>query len=157
MHNISKWAHIILKSCSICCKMFEVFVAILGHYALCIKGLDQFACRPTFYFSEEYLELSLKHNRTHSFFLSRLSVWCYHIGEFVEDSIFFHSLALHIKWSFPLRISSINVTKSAGNCVCDHIYWRSSWWKNLIFCAVWVQYKWTDCQLLLFTNANHLI
>ena len=23
---------------------------------------------------------------------------------------------LHKKWSFPLRISSVNVTKSAGNC-----------------------------------------
>ena len=25
-------------------------------------------------------------------------------------------MTLHKKWSFPLRISSINVTKSAGNC-----------------------------------------
>ena len=30
---------------------------------------------------------------------------------------------LHKKWSFPLRISSVNVTKSAG---FGHIYWRSS-------------------------------
>ena len=26
------------------------------------------------------------------------------------------------KWSFPLRISSENVTKSAGNCGFGHIY-----------------------------------
>ena len=28
---------------------------------------------------------------------------------------------LHKKWSFPLRISSVNVTKSAGNCGFGHI------------------------------------
>ena len=31
---------------------------------------------------------------------------------------------LHKKWSFPLRISSVNVTKSAGNCGFGHISWR---------------------------------
>ena len=29
---------------------------------------------------------------------------------------------LHKKWSFPLRISSENVTKSAGNCGFGYIY-----------------------------------
>ena len=29
---------------------------------------------------------------------------------------------LHKKWSFPFRISSINVTKSAVSCGFDHIY-----------------------------------
>ena len=33
--------------------------------------------------------------------------------------------ALHKKWSFPLRISSVNVTKSEGNCGFGHIYWRN--------------------------------
>ena len=34
-----------------------------------------------------------------------------------EDSnITIHSLSLHKKWSLPLRIFSVNVTKSAGNC-----------------------------------------
>ena len=32
---------------------------------------------------------------------------------------------LHKKWTFPLRISSINVTKSTGNCGFGHIYWRN--------------------------------
>ena len=32
---------------------------------------------------------------------------------------------LHKKQSFPLRISSVNVTKSAGNCRFGHIYWRN--------------------------------
>ena len=37
------------------------------------------------------------------------------------------------KWSFPLRISSVNVTKSAGNCRLGHIYWRNSEWKTSFF------------------------
>ena len=32
------------------------------------------------------------------------------------------ALSLHKKSSFPLRISSVNVTKSAGNCGFGHIY-----------------------------------
>ena len=34
-------------------------------------------------------------------------------------------LTLYKKWSFPLRISSVNVTKSAGNCGFGHIYCRN--------------------------------
>ena len=40
---------------------------------------------------------------------------------------------LHKKWSFPLRISSVNVTKSAANCGFDHIYWRNPKWKTSFF------------------------
>ena len=40
---------------------------------------------------------------------------------------------LHKKWSFPLRISSVNVTKSAGDCGFGHIYWRIHWWKTSFF------------------------
>ena len=29
------------------------------------------------------------------------------------------------KWSFPLRISSVNLTKSAFSCGFSHIYWRN--------------------------------
>ena len=32
---------------------------------------------------------------------------------------------LHKKWSFPLLISSVNVTKSAVSCGFGHIYWRN--------------------------------
>ena len=32
--------------------------------------------------------------------------------------------ALHEKWSFPLRISSANETKTAGNCGFGHVYWK---------------------------------
>ena len=34
-------------------------------------------------------------------------------------------LTLHKKWSFPLRIPSVNVTKFAGNCRFGHIYCRN--------------------------------
>ena len=30
--------------------------------------------------------------------------------------------AVHNKWSFPLKISLVNVTKSAGHCGFRHIY-----------------------------------
>ena len=47
------------------------------------------------------------------------------------DNIFAHEstdeeiTTLHKKWSFPVEISSVNVTKSAGNCGFGHIYWRN--------------------------------
>ena len=40
---------------------------------------------------------------------------------------------LHKKWSFLLSISSVNVTKSAGNCAFGHIYWRNPQWKTSFF------------------------
>ena len=40
---------------------------------------------------------------------------------------------LHKKWSFPWRISSVNVTKSAGICGLGHIYWRNPSWKTSFF------------------------
>ena len=40
---------------------------------------------------------------------------------------------LHKKWSFPLRISSLTVTKATGNCGFAHIYWRHPWWKTSFF------------------------
>ena len=39
---------------------------------------------------------------------------------FYERSVI-HLVTLHKKLSFPLRISSVNVTKSAGNCEFGHI------------------------------------
>ena len=32
---------------------------------------------------------------------------------------------LHKERNFPLRVSSVNVTKSAGDCEFGHIYWRN--------------------------------
>ena len=39
------------------------------------------------------------------------------------------------KWSFPLRVSSLNVTKPAGNCGFGHI-WRINLHGKLVFCVV---------------------
>ena len=44
---------------------------------------------------------------------------------------------LHKKWSFPLRVSSVNVIKSAVSCEFGHIYWRNPKWKTSFF----VQWK----------------
>ena len=43
--------------------------------------------------------------------------------------------SLHKKWNFPLRISSINMTKSAENCGFGHIYWRNPYWKLHFLCS----------------------
>ena len=40
---------------------------------------------------------------------------------------------LHQKWSFPLGISSVNVTKSADSSRFGHIYWRNAQWKTSFF------------------------
>ena len=45
-------------------------------------------------------------------------------------------LPLHKKWSFPLTISSVNVTKSTVSCGFGHIYWRNPQWKTLFLCRV---------------------
>ena len=42
-------------------------------------------------------------------------------------------ITLRRKWSFPLRISSVNVTKSAGNCGFGQVYWRNPYWKSSDF------------------------
>ena len=34
MHNVPKWLDTLQKSCSKCCKIFKVYLTILGHYAL---------------------------------------------------------------------------------------------------------------------------
>ena len=50
----------------------------------------------------------------------------------------FRKSTLQKKWSFPLKIFSVNVTKSAGDCGFGHIYWKNPKWKTSFFhfCAV---------------------
>ena len=45
--------------------------------------------------------------------------------------------ALHKKWSFPLRISSVDVTISTGNCRFGYVYWRNPSWKTSYFVQCW--------------------
>ena len=42
---------------------------------------------------------------------------------------------LHKKWNFLLRISSVNVAKSAGDCGFGHSYWRILNGKPLFLCS----------------------
>ena len=37
------------------------------------------------------------------------------------------------KWNFPLRVSSVNVTKSTVFCGFGHIYWGNPYWKASFF------------------------
>ena len=46
----------------------------------------------------------------------------------------------HKKWSFPSRISSANVTKSAGNWGFGHTYWGNPKWETSFF----VQWRLSD-------------
>ena len=39
----------------------------------------------------------------------------------------------HFEKMFPLRIFSVNVTKSEENCGFGHIYWRNPWWSFSFF------------------------
>ena len=54
-----------------------------------------------------------------------------------DDFMLATSLRCHCtkKWSFPFRISSVNVTKCAGNRIWSHLL-KNSLMENLIFCAV---------------------
>ena len=44
---------------------------------------------------------------------------------------------LHKKWSFPLRNSSVNVTKSTVSFGFGHSYWRNPYWKTSFFVQCW--------------------
>ena len=52
-------------------------------------------------------------------------------------------VSLYKKWSFPFRISSVNVTKSAVSCGFGHIYWRNPEWKTSFLCSV-LCLRWVD-------------
>ena len=45
--------------------------------------------------------------------------------ESVPDSTWTSWVTLHKIWNFPLRIFSVYITKSAGNCGFVHVYWKN--------------------------------
>ena len=61
------------------------------------------------------------------------------------------TIRLHKKWSFPLRISSVNVTKSARKLWIFSNLLKKSLMENFIFCAVsdWLKRK-IYCALIYF-------
>ena len=75
---------------------------------------------------------------------------------------YFSSLTLHQKWSFSLRISSVNMAKSAVSCGFCHSYWRNPWWKTSFFLQCLNEYRWNPCiwegcpalKLLLYLTPN---
>ena len=46
--------------------------------------------------------------------------------------------ALHKEWSFPVRIFSVNMTKSTVSSGFDHIYWRGLYWKTPFFVQCYI-------------------
>ena len=78
-------------------------------------------CRPDVHFQWGRLHLPIS---LHPIFREKLR------------KLFHWILALHKKWSFPLRISSVNVNESAVNCEFGHIYWRNPSWKTSFLCSV---------------------
>ena len=56
--------------------------------------------------------------------------WSYYkVVQFYNKMVQVLQIALHKKWSFLLRISSVNATKSAVSCGFGHIYWRNPYRK----------------------------
>ena len=49
--------------------------------------------------------------------------------------------SLHKKWSFPLRISSVNVTKTTISCGFSHISWKNPECKTSFF-GHWFAFHW---------------
>ena len=49
------------------------------------------------------------------------------------------------KRNFPLKISSVNVTKSVVSCGLGHIYWRNPYWKISFFVQWCNKFLQRDC------------
>ena len=62
--------------------------------------------------------------------------------------------SLHKKWSFPLRISSVNVTKSAVSCASFFMRWILKWSLTLLD-NIWVT-KCKHLSALLICLLHHL-
>ena len=62
---------------------------------------------------------------------------------------------LHKKWSFPLRISSVNVTKYAENSEFGHIHWRNPQWKIPLFVEYHFQIA-SNIKILLTSILSHI-
>ena len=81
---------------------------------LCMKGLT-WSIKTTSIFHE---------NRSTHYTTSTSELMCWGRGS-----------SLHKEWSFPLRISSVNVTKSAVSCEFGYIYWRNPQLKTSFLCS----------------------
>ena len=66
-------------------------------------------------------------------------------------------VALHKKWSFPLKISSVNVTQSAGNCGFGHIIEEILNGRLHSLCSVYCHYFEFFLKIFLETKAMTLL
>ena len=66
-------------------------------------------------------------------------------------------VALHKKWSFPLKISSVNVTQSAGNCGFGHIIEEILNGKFHFLCSVYCHYFEFFLKIFVETKAMTLL
>ena len=66
---------------------------------------------------------------------------------------------LHLNEVFSLRISSVNVTKSAGNCRFGHIYWKKYLMESFIFVQCWISGDPLNSKefLLLVDSTLHIV
>ena len=80
-----------------------------------------------------YVPIAL-HNRNQWFWYPLNLYLCKLYSQATKRKIL--SLTLSKTWSFPLRISSVNTTKSTGNSGFGRIYWRNpEKRKNFTFCT----------------------
>ena len=63
-------------------------------------------------------------------FCISIKVFCFSLTQKNEA---YQDYPLHKKRKFPLRISSVNVIKSAVSCRFGHIYWRNPSWKTSFY------------------------
>ena len=97
--------------CAWHCKKHEVF-----HIEDISSKCDQIRKKVLWHFQIRTVS-GFKNGRTYT------NIMLFFANERHQIHIIFNShKSLHKTWSFPLRISSVNVTKSGGNCGFGHIY-----------------------------------
>ena len=91
---------------------------------------------------------------------SRLMLSCVVLPLLVKrDFIAFQNYLTAQRWSFPLRISSANLTKSASvvSCGFGHICWRNPWWKTSFFvCSVYYRFCCYFSKIRSFSIFGHV-
>ena len=117
------------------CNHFHLYVRKCNHFHLYVRKCNHFHLYYLPFYNQDFFKFTILKfvlkgiiytvfNRVAKWFFLKIS------------NVTFELLTLHKKWSFPLRISSVNVTKSTDSCGFGHIYWRNPSCKTSFFCAV---------------------
>ena len=87
------------------------------------------SCKFAAYFQNiffwEYLRVAASGDRFQRLFFNWTSAHCF-------------KSSMHKKRSFTLRIYSVNVTKTAGNCGFGYLYGRNHEWKASFLCSAYI-------------------